>query len=181
MRRNNSYPIRDSNSATLTVQPVACPIPRKYGCNKRQPKQRREVTQIAESRYSNSSSFIRPFIHSIIHLRGVVTLGEVWGCWEVVASELPLPEIPERRKKLASDPWIRLERQSLPVSWDGPETGTIPLDLGATLCSHNQPWVSGCRQWPARVAHTSPDTAFDTKNSRSYISFRCFNVLQKHM
>ena len=48
----------------------------------------------------------------------------------------------------------------LPVSWDGPEAGTIPVDLGATFSSHSR---RGCQEagnvsleWPTLpvIQHT---------------------------
>jgi hypothetical protein len=50
--------------------------------------------------------------------------------------------------------------ERLPVSWDGPEAGTIPVDLGATFSSHSR---RGCQEagnvsleWPTLpvIQHT---------------------------
>jgi hypothetical protein len=57
--------------------------------------------------------------------------------------------------------------QLLPVSWEGPETGTIPVDLGATFVSHSR---RGCQEagnesplWP-----TLPVIQRSTKNSHLF-------------
>jgi hypothetical protein len=124
-------------------------------------------------RCSNWGSFIGPFIH----LR---SCNLEWGARDL---EVVSHWTGDFLKYLsAGGRWSSvLESVShlLPVSWYGPEAGTIPGDLGATFVSHSR---RGCQEadnesppWP-----TLPVIQHSTKKN-SFICFFpvFFNVLQK--